>query len=124
MTKGASAPWRKWIVPVLLILATAALFFAGYRRRTAAVDKAPLLLELQAVQVPNGWGYLIFMNHHVYIKQNIIPAVPGEHPFRSREDALAVGQKVFDRLKAGQMPIVNAAEVKAMGVVPDTTTKK
>jgi hypothetical protein len=117
---------RKWILPVLILLATAAFFYIGYRRRMAEQNeqKDHLLLELKPVQTNGGWGYLIYMNKHVYIRQTIIPAVAGAHPFRTRVDAMAVGKKVYDRLAAGQMPMVTAAEVQQMGIYPDTLVKK
>lgn len=117
---------RKWMLPVLILLATGVFFYVGYRRRAAEQNeqKDHLLLELKPVQTGGGWGYLIYMNKHVYIRQTIIPAIAGSHPFRTREDALAVGQKVYDRLVAGQMPMVTAAEVNAMGIYPDTSVKK
>ncbi len=118
---------RKWILPVLILLATACYsFYIGYRRRMAEQNEqnGHLLLELKPVQTDGGWGYLIYMNKHVYIRQTIIPAIAGSHPFRTREDALAVGQKVYDRLMAGQMPMVTAAEVQELGIYPDTLVKK
>ena len=34
------------------------------------------------------------------------------------EDALAVGTKVYERLKSGQVPMVTAKEVQEMGITP------
>lgn len=122
MIKPGSAV-RKWIIPVLILLATGILIYTGYRRRVR-LNQDQVLLELKPVQTTGGWGYLILMNHQVYIRQMIIPAISGSHPFRTREDALSVGQKVYDRLTTGQMPMVTAAEVRAMGVYPDTLKGK
>ena len=122
MIKTGSPALRKWIFPVLILLATGILFYIGYRRRTSMKDEH-VFLELKPIQTGGGWGYLIYMNQQVYIRQTIIPALPGSHPFRTREDALAVGQKVYNRLAIGDMPMVTAAEVRAMGIYPDTLTK-
>jgi Domain of unknown function (DUF4907) len=123
MIKPGAARVRRWILPVLILLATGVFFYIGYRKRVNEKNDR-VLLELKPVQTDGGWGYLIYMNQHVYIRQTIIPAIPGSHPFRTREDAMAVGQKVVDRLSAGQVPMVTAAEVKAMGIYPDTLVKK
>jgi hypothetical protein len=80
-----------------------------------------VLLELKPIQTSKGWGYDILQDGKIFIHQDIIPAVAGGHGFRSREDALAVGQLVYDRVKAGQMPMVTAEEVRKMGVIQDTT---
>jgi hypothetical protein len=123
MIKPGSPAKRRWVIPVLILLATGVLFYTGYRRRVSEKEDR-VLLEIKPIETGGGWGYLIFMNHQVYIRQTIIPAISGTHPFRTREDALAVGQKVVDRMTAGQMPMVTAAEVHAMGIYPDTLTKR
>lgn len=125
MIKAGRASPNKWILPILILFATGIFVYIGYHRRMNSDPGAGgHLLELKPVQTPGGWGYLIFMDHQVYIRQTIIPALPGSHPFRTREDALAVGQKVYNRLMAGQMPMLTAAEVRAMGIYPDTLGTK
>ena len=118
-----SSSRRQWLFTVVILLAAGALIYAGYIRR-ANWKKEHVLLELQAVQNEKGWGYVILTNGHAYIRQSIIPAISGTHAFRTREDALAVGQKVVDRLSTGQMPMVTAAEIKAMGLLPDSTAEQ
>ena len=114
-----SPPRRQWLFTVIILLAAGALIYAGYYRR-AHWKKEHVLLELKAVRNPKGWGYDISTNGQVYIHQPIIPAISGNHAFRTREDALAVGQRVVDRLSAGQMPMVTSAEIKEMGLMPDS----
>jgi Domain of unknown function (DUF4907) len=110
---------RQWLFTALILLAVGALIFAGYCRR-ANWKKEHILLELKAVQNLKGWGYDISTNGRIYIHQPIIPAISGAHAFRTREDALAVGQKVVDRLSAGQVPMVTAAEIREMRLLPDS----
>lgn len=113
-------PFRKWIVPLLILLALIPLVYFGMQHRKKW-KKEHVLIELKAIQTPKGWGYDILTDGKVYIHQNIIPAIPGEYGFRTKEDALAVGQKVYDRMTTGQMPMVSAEEVRAMGVYPDSS---
>ncbi|MDP4148631.1 MAG: DUF4907 domain-containing protein [Bacteroidota bacterium] len=120
MTNGRSRVPNQWIYTTLILLAAAALVYVNLHRKAAAA-KDQVHLELKPIQVNEGWGYLILQDDHVFIRQTIIPAIQGAHPFRTREDAMAVGQKVFDRLSAGQMPIVTVAELKAMGIRPDSS---
>jgi hypothetical protein len=44
--------------------------------------------------------------------------------FRSKEDAMVVGKKVYDRLVAGQMPMVTAKEVQDMSIIPADSTRQ
>jgi hypothetical protein len=110
---------RKWIVPLLILLALAPLVYYGIRRRNQW-KKEHVLVELKAIQTSKGWGYDILTDGKIYIHQNIIPAIPGEYGFRTKEDALAVGQKVYERVMAGKMPMVSMEEVKELGVYPDS----
>jgi len=113
--------YRKWIVPLLIVLALAPMLYIGLTRH-GKWKKEHVLVELKAIQTPKGWGYDILTDGKVYIHQNIIPAVPGEYGFRTKEDALAVGQKVYERVMAGKMPMVSVEEVKELGVYPDSLT--
>ena len=125
MIKEGRSSLYKWVLPVLILLATGIFIYIGFHRRMdPGAASGDIFLELKPVEVHGGWGYLIYMNHQVYIRQTIIPAIPGSHPFRSREDALTVGQKVYDRIRAGQMPLVTAAEVRSWGIYPDTLGTK
>jgi hypothetical protein len=116
--------FRKWVFPLLILVAAAGLAYAVMLRRQK-FKKDHVLLELKAIQTPKGWGYDILTNGTVFIHQNMIPAIPGDHGFLSKEDALKVGQKVYDRVVAGQVPMVSSREVYDMGIsIPDTTHVK
>jgi hypothetical protein len=118
MTRSRS--FLRWILPSLLLLALAWFVYTGMRKRNQW-KKDHMLVELRAIQTPKGWGYDILTDGKVFVHQNIIPAIPGEYGFRTKEDALAVGKKVYDRVMAGQIPMVSAEEIKSLGVYPDTT---
>jgi len=114
-----SGPARQWTLTGLIILAAGALFYTGYYRRTHW-KKEHILMELRPVQTAKGWGYDILADGRPFIHQPFIPAISGEYAFRTKEDALAVGQKVYDRVMAGQLPMVTEEEIKAMGLFPDS----
>jgi len=60
-------------------------------------------------------------NGHPYIHQDVIPDIKGQYGFVSKEDALAVGQVVYDRLVKNQIPMITTAEMKKMGIhLPDS----
>jgi Domain of unknown function (DUF4907) len=116
MTKPI-ATWKKGLLFGLILIVAGALIYIGYRERVQW-KKDHILVELKPIQTPKGWGYDILANGHVYIHQPMIPAIQGSFPFRTKEDALAVGQKVVDRIKEGKMPMVTAQEVVDLGVAP------
>ena len=119
----SSAGLRKWMPSVLIVLVGLLTMYFIHRYRTRW-KKEHVLIELKPFQTPKGWGYDILTDGHIYIHQDIIPAIPGEHGFRTKEDALAVGQKVLDRAMKGQPPMVTSKEVQNMGILPDTSSKK
>lgn len=118
MTKQNGA-WKKGLLYGVIFLVAGTLIYVGYRERVKW-KKEHILVELRPIQTPQGWGYDILANGKVFIHQPMIPAIPGKHSFRTKEDALIVGQKVVDRIKEGKMPMVTAQEVLDLGVVPDS----
>lgn len=118
MNKSA---FRKGLLYGLIVIAAGALFYTGYRI-WSKWKKEHVMVELHPIQTPKGWGYDILADGRIFIHQPVIPAIPGDTGFRTKEDALAVGQKVYDRIMAGKMPMVTAKEVQAMGLVPDSSS--
>ena len=81
-------------------------------------------MELQAFQVPNGWGYDILRDGHPFFHQYIMPGIPGNRVFRSKEDALAAGKVIYDKILAGQTPTITEKEMRDLHIYipPDTST--
>jgi len=108
---------RQWIFTALIIVAGATFFYIGFRQHNQW-KKDHVLLELKPFQSSKGWGYNIFADGKIYIHQDIVPVLQGNKGFRSKEDALAVGNKVIEHIKAGQGPGITHEELKAMGITP------
>ena len=55
-----------------------------------------------------------------------MPGVSGNRVFQSKEDAMAVGKLVYERLLAGQPPTITEKEMRDMGIYipPDTVKSK
>lgn len=63
-----------------------------------------LPVDLEAIQLNDGWGFVISVNHKPYIRQEHIPLIYGLHAFASKEDALAVGKLMMRKMvKKGEM---------------------
>lgn len=106
---------RKWGLSLLMLAAIVVCIGIGVYRRMQW-KKDHLLVVLKAIRTPGGWGYDILTNGHPYIHQDRIPDIRGEHGFQSKEEALAVGQKVYERLVANQLPIISIEEMRALHV--------
>ena len=107
--------FRKWGLSLGMLVVIIGCVWIGIYRR-ARWKKEHMLIELKAIQTPLGWGYDILTNGHPYIHQDRIPDIGGEHGFQSKEEALAVGQKVYDRLMANQIPVVSIEEMRQLHV--------
>ncbi|HTR27782.1 MAG TPA: DUF4907 domain-containing protein [Puia sp.] len=119
---NTGAFFRKWGLSLAMLLAIIVAIAIGLYRRSRW-KKDHVLVELRAIQTPLGWGYDILTNGHPYIHQNVIPDIRGQHGFQSKEEALAVGQKVYDRLVANQIPVVSIDEMRALHVrLPEDST--
>jgi hypothetical protein len=119
---NTGAFFRKWGLSLAMLVAIAVSVWVGVYRRLRW-KKEHVLVELKAIQTPRGWGYDILTNGHPYIHQDRIPDIRGEHGFQSKEEALAVGQKVCDRLVANQIPMVSIDEMRQLHVrLPEDST--
>jgi hypothetical protein len=69
------------------------------------------------MQTAAGWGYEIFVDKKLYIKQAYIPGIDGMHAFKSKEDAMKTGRVVLDKLEHGKVPAITLNELKELKVV-------
>lgn len=113
---------RKWGLSILMLLVIIATFSYGiYKRKEFRKDH--VLMELKAIEVPNGWGYDILRDGRPYFHKNIIPGLRGNRVFRSKEDALAVGAFMCDKIKSGQLPTITEQQMRDLHVyIPQDTT--
>ena len=109
---------RKWGLTVLLLLGLAAIVWYNIDRRSKW-KKDHVYVELRAFHTDKGWGYEILQDGRIYIHQDVVPAIASHGwGFRTKEEALAVGKKIYDRILSKQMPAVSRQEVTDMGIVP------
>jgi hypothetical protein len=114
---------RKWGLTIGMLIVIIGTFSYGiYKRNKWKRENA--LMELRAFEVPHGWGYDVLRDGHPYFHQDNIPGVPGHRVFRTKEDALAVGQLLCSKIKAGQLPNITEREMRELHVFipPDTTS--
>lgn len=59
---------------------------------------------LETIQLEVGWGYEIYKDGSLLIRQKNIPAVQGVHTFETKEEAAKLGVYVLDKIKNGYFP--------------------
>jgi hypothetical protein len=122
---------RKLIFAGILSLA---LFSCNEQQKTETIQNEDILIEEEEgedgavpadVQVSSeifqsgeGWGYDIFVDGRKYVHQPYIPAVSGNRPFDSSEDAQKTAELVKHKVKKGIMPPgVTLKELDSLGVL-------
>lgn len=64
-----------------------------------------------------GWGYDIYINNQRTIHQPIIPAIEGNHSFKTEADAFKTGTFAANKLKAtGSLPRLSIGELDSLGI--------
>jgi hypothetical protein len=66
---------------------------------------------VKTIQTENGFGYEILANDHVYIRQEFIPAIPGNRSFKTAREAMEIGDMVATKLENGQTPVISMQEI-------------
>lgn len=71
----------------------------------------------QTFKTADGWGYSVYVNNKLFIKQTSIPAIEGNRSFAKEEDAAKVATLVVNKLKQHEKPTIQVAELKQCGVI-------
>lgn len=79
--------------------------------------KDSVSISSAAFKTNDGWGYSIFLDGKVYIKQTIIPVVEGNKSFATETDATKCADLVVSKLKTHQKPTLVLEDLKTLGVV-------
>ena len=108
---------RNW---VYLFFGLSALIFVAGRLRGS--DKhgsrtGDLQLTMRTVKTETGWGYDLLLNDTVYIHQDRIPALPGQHSFLCESDARSIGRLALARLKHTRFPVITIAELDSCHIL-------
>lgn len=86
---------------LFFLLVITALYSCG---RPSDGNKDPARLfdnntALATFPVQNGWGYSIVVNGEKFIRQETIPVIQGQRPFKTKEQAEKVGNWVATRIR-------------------------
>lgn len=124
MTKRKFKILSVFLLPALLFIASCRLA-AGDERKGAGTahtaDSTPVSaarsqVSVEAFDINGGWGYSISVDGQTHIYQPVIPSLPGNKVFNSKEDALRVGNAVADKLKRQEIPALSREELVALHI--------
>lgn len=75
------------------------------------------IFELKIIELDQGWGYEIFKDSSLLIRQKNIPAVQGVHAFQTEEEANRMGMFVMNKIKEGFFPpSVTVSEIDSLQI--------
>lgn len=81
-----------------------------------APDKTAPTITCLALELPSGWGYSIYRDGKLFIRQEAVPAVAGSIPFASERDAAAVAEEVVKKLNMGASPRITVEDLQRLSV--------
>ena len=113
MTSITRMTKRNIAFAVIALLVGIGIFF--YKSSSANANDM-LAVDVVPFNINGGWGYKIVVDGHTYIYQDVIPGFPGNHVFKTKENALKVGQRVVEKLTHHQLPAMTRQELLAMQI--------
>ncbi len=123
-----SITMKKGIHCIFLILIISFSAGCGNRSDKSEIEAPPpvvlkpeeLKAEIKIIQVAGGFGYDIYVNDEPYIHQPHIPAIDGNHPFKTEADAQKVAGLVVQKIEGNIIPpTVSTEELTIMGIVAE-----
>ncbi len=108
-------------INILLWLATAGMVVAAtaivLKKNNQQAGNQLLPVDLHVVKMNDGWGYDVLVDKKVFIHQDCIPAISSFKKFCTKEDALAIGGRVVEKLKKGDKPAISLQELRQLHIV-------
>jgi len=114
---------KKYILIYFSFLIAISFFSACKSNGTKENEKEQLAkkgmvpVNASIFKTDKGWGYSIFVDNKLFIRQDIIPAVEGNEGFATKDDATKVAELVLNKIKNNEKPIVKKEELKELGII-------
>ncbi|MBJ2172711.1 DUF4907 domain-containing protein [Aureibaculum sp. A20] len=102
-----------FIIGFVILLTTLIVFIV---KKNNNFDASSKLYSIETFKVDQGWGYNILQQDKLFIKQNYIPAVKGNHPFFTKNDAYKTAKLVIKRLDKNKLPTITIEDLKHLNV--------
>jgi hypothetical protein len=107
----------KKIVLAILVIVGAVFLVQNFSTKKNKQTKSTVATSTEVFNVEGGgYGYIIKARGEIFIKQATIPAIPGNIPFKTEEEALLVGKFVENKLLNKEYPSVSISELSEMNI--------
>lgn len=84
------------------------------------VAMGDIQFHIETIAVDSGYGYVIAINGKNLIEQDIIPALPGNRPFRTEAQAFSIGRLALRKMCSGAgLPSISLQELIDNGVADE-----
>ena len=101
-------------VPISCFIVLAVLFSCTEATNHNGDDlhNGKMFVKANAYATPDGFGYEIYADDSLYIKQAFIPGIAGEHSFASKEDAMKIAEVAIHKMATQQaMPRITKEDL-------------
>lgn len=92
---------------ILLLITIGVIFFSCQSKNRYRVT---------TFRTENGFGYQIEGKKKVFIRQPFIPAITGDHSFKTAEEAFRTGSLVLNKLKDKKNPAISVQELDSLKI--------
>ncbi|MGD8780529.1 MAG: DUF4907 domain-containing protein [Ignavibacteria bacterium] len=106
---------KKKLFVILIIILLPAIILVGIFSSSAEEENSGLNIEV--IDLGNGWGYKISRNNKMFIYQDNIPAINGNYKFPTKAAAKAAATLVRDKLLSKELPSLSIEELIEIGVL-------
>lgn len=101
-------------IPALLLLTG-----CGQQQQAPPSHDGYAYVQLMPIETsPGWWGYEIYVDNKLYIRQDCIPVISGRHPFKTKQAALDAGKLVLDKISSGKKPTLTAEDLRHINIIP------
>lgn len=92
-------------------------FFGGGGKFTPEQELSKTSLEINIIEIDDGYGYQILNGNKLLIQQEYIPAINRRQTFRTHYDAEFVANLVRHKLINGHNPVVTISELNDLNIL-------
>jgi len=104
------------VIAMIVLVIMAITAYKKFFYAPPMVAEAPLF-EVKVYQPDSsGWAYRIYHKGQPFIQQEYVPAIAGQHRFKSKSDAEKTAEYVKQKLLKDESPTLSKAELHLLGI--------
>jgi Domain of unknown function (DUF4907) len=95
-------------VSIVMLLTASAVMIIKNKKATG---NKLLPVALHSFKMRDGWGYEVLVDNKLFVHQDCIPAISSFKKFTTESEALAIGNRVVDKITHGHKPTITVQEI-------------